>query len=51
MKTAAFIYLLWSLFLIGSGIYIYSKMLDTSNPNSLKSSFQKLEETINNENP
>lgn len=51
MNKAAFTaYLLWSLFLIGVGLYIVKKINDTSDPNSLKSNFQKLEETFN-ENP
>lgn len=45
-KGIAAIYVFWSLSLIGVGAYIFNKMTDTANPNSLKSNLEKIEETI-----
>lgn len=45
-KTVAFIYLMWSLALIGAGIYIVKKITDTSDPASLSSSMKQLKEAM-----
>lgn len=49
MRNAVLIYLIWAIFLISTGIYVVRHISDMSNPNSLGSSFKKLNETIENE--
>lgn len=48
-KGVAIVYLFWSLILLAAGYHIFNKMMDSNDPNSLKSNFQKLEKTINDE--
>lgn len=46
MKSTAWAYLIWSIFLISTGFYIMHKMADLSNPYSLSSNFKNINETI-----
>lgn len=49
MKAVAYTYLIWSLILIGTGIYIVRQMTDLSNPSSFNSRMNELKKAIDNE--
>lgn len=49
MKPALVAYLVWSLILVGIGIYVVRQMHDTSNPNSLSSSFKEFKKAVDDE--
>lgn len=47
MKNAIAVYLIYVMMLIGTGMYIYNKMTDKSDPNSLGSALEQFKDTVN----
>lgn len=50
MRTAAVIYLVWAMILLGIGVKVYNNIADKKNPNSLQNRFEELDKVMN-ENP